>query len=186
MTEVRTATVEPRASVLIESMRDIGYSLQTAVADIVDNSITAAAERVDILADTSSDTPAIGLLDDGLGMTEEELLEAMRPGSKSPLESRPSHDLGRFGLGLKTASFSQCRRVTVLSKKEGAVCCAIWDLDRVARTDEWVVELPSSFEAVRWSDRLGPRGTLVVWEKLDRLVGPGRGGCQETPDPRAG
>ena len=107
MDTLRRKIVAPRASVLIESMRDIGYSLQTAVADVIDNSITAGANTIKFLADTDSASPAIGILDDGCGMSETELLEAMRPGTKSPLDHRSAHDLGRFGLGLKTASFSQ-------------------------------------------------------------------------------
>lgn len=168
----RRERVAPRASVLIESMRDIGYSLQTAVADVMDNSITAGAEKIELLADTTSDAPSIGILDDGSGMSEDELLEAMRPGSRSPLEKRESHDLGRFGLGLKTASFSQCRRLTVVTRKNGGVSCAIWDLDTVASTDEWYVEVPPSTVGIPWADRLQGDGTLVVWQDLDRLVDP--------------
>lgn len=170
--EIRREKVAPRASVLIESMRDIGYSLQTAVSDVIDNSITASAKNIELLADTTSDFPAIGVLDDGYGMSEVELLEAMRPGTRSPLDERPNHDLGRFGLGLKTASFSQCRRLTVVTRKADAFACAIWDLDTVARTDEWYVECPSTISGIPWADRLAGDGTLVVWQKLDRLVDP--------------
>jgi hypothetical protein len=166
-------TIAPRASVLIESMRDIGYSLQTAVSDVVDNSITARAKNIELLADTTSDTPAIGILDDGSGMSKDELIEAMRPGSRSPLEERDADDLGRFGLGLKTASFSQCRRLTVLTRKDGITSCAVWDLDVIAETDEWFVELPVNFSDIPWNADLGVQGTLVVWQKLDRLVDVG-------------
>lgn len=165
--------VAPRASVLIESMRDIGYSLQTAVSDVVDNSITAGARNIEFLADSTSDFPAIGILDDGSGMSEYELLEAMRPGSRSPLEERSAGDLGRFGLGLKTASFSQCRRLTVLTRKDGITSCAVWDLDLIAETDEWFVEIPESFMDIPWANDLGTSGTLTVWQKLDRLVTDG-------------
>ncbi len=167
---VRRARVAPRASVLIESMRDIGYSLPTAVADVMDNSITAGARNVELLADTGSDVPAIAILDDGSGMSEKELLEAMRPGTKSPLDYRTEHDLGRFGLGLKTASFSQCRRLTVLTRKNGRASCAVWDLDVVAETDEWFVEFISDHRGLPWQEKLGENGTLVIWQKLDRLV----------------
>ena len=161
----------PRASSLVESLRDMGYSLQTALADIIDNSITAGARNIQLFADTHHAEPAIGILDNGAGMSEEELFEAMRPGTRSPVEIRPANDLGRFGLGLKTASFSQCRRLTVVTRKDSAVSCATWDLDTVAERDRWVVEVPAGPETVRWSERLQGEGTLVVWEKLDRLVG---------------
>ena len=168
----------PRASALAESLRDMGYSLRTALADVIDNSIAAGARNIDLLADTHEEIPAIGVLDDGSGMTQYELFEAMRPGSQSPLELRDADDLGRFGLGLKTASFSQCRRLTVLTKKDGVPSCASWDLDTVAARDKWVVEVPdpSGLAGIRWADRLDGDGTLVVWEKLDRLIGAdGRG-----------
>ena len=160
----------PRASSLIESLRDMGYTLQTALADVIDNSITAGARNMQLLADTHDEVPAIGVLDDGAGMTRKELLEAMRPGTRSPLEVRTDTDLGRFGLGLKTASFSQCRRLTVLTRKDGAMSCAAWDLDTVAARDKWVIEIPENQGGVRWSEQLSGNGTLVVWEKLDRLV----------------
>ena len=95
----------PRASSLVESLRDMGYSLRTALADVIDNSITAGAGSIRLFADTHHVSPAIGMLDDGAGMSQDELFEAMRPGTKSPLEIRSTTDLGRFGLGLKTASF---------------------------------------------------------------------------------
>ena len=161
----------PRPAALIESLRDMGYSLRTALADVIDNSITAGACEIEILADTHVDFPAIGVLDDGRGMSWEQLREAMRPGTRSPLDPRDETDLGRFGLGLKTASFSQCRRVTVVTRCSGVTSCVRWDLDSVAASDRWLVEIPSHVDRVRWARRLQGDGTLVVWEKLDRLVG---------------
>lgn len=169
-TSVRTREAAPHAAMLIESMRDIGYSLETALADIIDNSITAKARSIRLLADTTSAQPSIAILDDGLGMTEVELLAAMRPGSRNPLETRDEEDLGRFGLGLKTASFSQCRKLTVASRKDGVTSCARWNLDEVARTNQWLVEFLDEFSEVPWIDELGSSGTLVIWETLDRLV----------------
>ncbi len=166
----RELVLAPRASSLIESLRDMGYSLQTALADVIDNSITAGAHSIHILADTHHAESAIGIVDDGAGMTEEELLEAMRPGTRNPLEPRTENDLGRFGLGLKTASFSQCRRLTVITRKNSVTSSAIWDLDKVAQQDEWVVEMPDTADTIRWSERLAGDGTLIVWENLDRLV----------------
>ena len=151
----------------------MGYSLRTALADVIDNSITAEARNIRLFADTHHAVPAIGILDDGAGMGEEELFDAMRPGSRSPRETRSAADLGRFGLGLKTASFSQCRRLTVATRRASVVSCATWDLDTVAERDKWVVEVPESLDTVRWLEQLQGEGTLVVWEKLDRLVGSG-------------
>lgn len=167
-----THPAEPRASMLIESMRDIGYSLETALADIIDNSISAGATRVDLLSECG-DIPRIGVLDNGSGMSRDTLMEAMRPGSRNPLESRNSKDLGRFGLGLKTASFSQCRRVTVITRHGEEVTAARWDLDFVQEQDQWIIQIPNSIEGIPWSDRLESNGTLVLWENLDRVVDNG-------------
>lgn len=170
-TEQYELELPPRASALVESLRDMGYSLKTALADVVDNSITAGAQNIRLFADTHEEIPAIGILDDGTGMTRAELFEAMRPGTKSPLDARDVTDLGRFGLGLKTASFSQCRRLTVVTRKGEEVSAAVWDLDTVAERDRWVVEVPGTPMGLRWAERIHGNGTLVIWEKLDRLVG---------------
>ncbi|HEY8596446.1 MAG TPA: ATP-binding protein [Devosiaceae bacterium] len=167
----RRADATPHAAALIEGLRDIGYSLETAVSDIIDNSITAGAHRIEIVTETYSDEPYIAIVDDGEGMTEEELVAAMRPGSKNPLATRDEPDLGRFGLGLKSASFSQCRRLTVVSRRSGQTSAAIWDLDVVAERNEWAVELPDHCDLIPGIDKLGQKGTLVLWQKLDRLTG---------------
>jgi hypothetical protein len=167
----RRADATPHAAALIEGLRDIGYSLETAVSDIIDNSITAGAHRINIVTETYSDEPYIAIIDDGEGMSEEELIAAMRPGSKNPLATRDEPDLGRFGLGLKSASFSQCRRLTVVSRRSGQASAAIWDLDVVAERNEWAVELPDHCDLIPGMDKLGPNGTLVLWQKLDRLTG---------------
>ena len=166
-----TADATPHAASLIQSLRDIGYSCETALADIVDNSVTAGARRIEILSDLASADPAVGLLDDGRGMTANELIEAMRPGSRNPLDSRAADDLGRFGLGLKSASFSQCKRLTVMTRKAGILAGATWDLDRVAKTDRWEIQLHQDFGEIPWADRLDRDGTLVIWRALDRLGG---------------
>src|SRR5262249_52744393 len=102
----------------------------TAIADLVDNSIAAGARHVSIRFDPGR-PHALAILDDGSGMDEKELLVAMRHGSRSPTEPRAETDLGRFGLGLKTASMSQCRRLTVASRKGGNIHGMVWDLDYV-------------------------------------------------------
>ena len=99
-------TVLPNASSLLESMRSIGYSFETALADIIDNSISANAKEIRIYQRQSDERPYIQVLDNGFGMSNKELIEAMRLGSKNPIEKRSVTDLGRFGLGLKSASFS--------------------------------------------------------------------------------
>lgn len=167
----RSADATPYAAALIEGLRDIGYSLETALADIVDNAITAKAMRIEILSDTAIEEPMIGILDDGEGMSEAELISAMRPGSRNPLDAREGPDLGRFGLGMKSASFSQCRRLTVITKKNGTVSAAIWDLDKVAKTNRWEIDVVRNPTALPWTQKLAGSGTLVCWEKLDRVIG---------------
>lgn len=171
--ELRTRTVDatPYAASLIEGHRDFGYSLETALADVIDNAITAGARTVELVADTVADEPWIALADDGCGMSEAELVEAMRLGSKNPTDEREPEDLGRFGLGLKSASFSQCRSLTVLSRRDGQVACARWDLDRVAKQNDWRLELIENPELVTGHDLLPSAGTVVIWQKLDRLSG---------------
>ena len=174
MTEIvvsRRADATPHAAALIEGLRDIGYSLETAISDIIDNSITAGAHRIQIITETFAEEPYIAIVDDGAGMTEDELIAAMRPGSKNPLAARDEPDLGRFGLGLKSASFSQCRRLTVISRKSGLTSAAIWDLDDVAERNEWGVQLPDDLAGIPAVEHLGPSGTVVLWQKLDRLTG---------------
>lgn len=167
----RWADATPHAAALIESLRDIGYSFETALSDIIDNSITAGASYARILTDTASDDPFIAIVDDGKGMTEKELIAAMRPGSTNPLAMRGKPDLGRFGLGLKSASFSQCRRLTVVSRKANRISVAIWDLDDVAQRNDWTVQLRDDISGIPVADQLDSTGTLVVWQKLDRLIG---------------
>ena len=106
----------PFAPSLIESMRSLGYSFPSAIADLIDNSISANAKRIDIISDPGTN-PYLIILDDGTGMSPERLYEAMRYGSTNPLETRDENDLGRFGLGLKSASLSQCRKLVVVTKQ---------------------------------------------------------------------
>lgn len=171
ISSIREVDAAPYAASLIEGHRDFGYSLETALADIIDNAITAGAQTIDLIADTVADEPWIAQADDGSGMSEAELIEAMRLGSKNPTDDREAQDLGRFGLGLKSASFSQCRSLTVLSRKNGKTACARWDLDRVAKRNDWSLELFESPELATGYDLLPKNGTVVIWEKLDRLSG---------------
>lgn len=163
---------DPRPSSLIESLRSVGYNLPTALADIVDNSVAAEARNVWVHFHWAGTESHISVTDDGHGMSEDELHEAMRPGSRSPLEQRDPSDLGRFGLGLKTASFSQCRRLTVASRRKDRQCAArTWDLDYVVQHNEWRL-LKNLDSAAHHADRLDQlqSGTVVFWAHLDRLT----------------
>ncbi len=162
----------PKAASLIESLRDIGYSFESAVADIIDNSITANAKNIKMYFDIKEDFLSLAILDDGIGMDKDTLIEAMRPGSQNPLDRREKNDLGRFGLGLKTASFSQCRKLTVVSSQNNTKTAAVWDLDYVSEQDDWSLQLPEKEEidSMYMVDHLKTNGTLVIWEKTDRIV----------------
>jgi hypothetical protein len=170
-TELDVIELMPSASVMIEAMRDIGYSFDSAVADIIDNSIAAEAQNIDLRYGWVADLPWIAIIDDGAGMKRVDLLEAMRPGSKDPRLEREEHDLGRFGLGLKTASFSQCRELTVISRGSGELNGMRWDLDRVAATNRWeITEIQTSEQSeLPCSLPNTGSGTLVLWRKIDRL-----------------
>ena len=124
----------PKASTLMGSLRSMGYSFESAVADVIDNSISSHAQNVRVLFPTSPlDELALGILDDGDGMTEEVLFEAMRYGSLSAEEERSEDDLGRFGMGLKSASLSQCRCLTVVSYDGNNT----WNTNVVTPYNEW-------------------------------------------------
>lgn len=169
--------LNPEPSILIESLRDIGYSFDSALADIIDNSITAHGLNICVYAvPTSNEDFTVSVVDDGDGLNRDELLKAMRLGSSNPRDARAEGDLGRFGLGLKTASFSQCRRLTVVSRKDNKTSAFVWDLDTVVRTNHWMVEELVDVSDVFSIEELGEHGTLVLWEKVDRLTGEGGSG----------
>lgn len=167
----RFVTVLPSARKLMESLRDIGYDLPSAIADLVDNSIDAGAERVDVTFKEEGAKSWIRIADDGMGMTSRELDEAMRYGSERAYSARA---LGHFGLGLKTGSLSQCRRLTVASKRrrKGRIVARSWDLDLVAERDSWDLDNPPRSELP--PQLLEPlrdtTGTVVLWENLDRIL----------------
>lgn len=161
----------PIAPVLMESLRAVGYTTPAAIADLVDNSITAKAKTVSIRF--SGGTSAfVAIIDDGEGMSDKELVSAMRFGSRDPREKRSDGDLGRFGLGMKTASLSQCRRLTVASLKEGELSIRAWDLDECESRQAWWLQhvtpaevIPDALAALKGQGH----GTAIIWEKLDRL-----------------
>lgn len=155
---------------LLESMRAVGYTAETAVADLIDNSIAASAHTVHVL--TSAEGPLrLAIFDDGSGMDRDTALNAMRLAARSPSETRSSGDLGRFGLGLKTASLSQCRTLTVATRRDGVTTVLRWSLDHVSKSGSWsVIEVDPDEGAslLGWSLlQEVSRGTLVTWEDMD-------------------
>jgi HSP90 family molecular chaperone len=114
---VKAEIAKPNPKSTINSYRSFGYNLSTAIADIIDNSISANADEIRLEYKWNGQDSFISISDNGTGMNKEELVMAMTPGSKDPEEIRSEKDLGRFGMGLKTASFSQCKRVSCVTKK---------------------------------------------------------------------
>jgi len=162
----------PSAAPLVGSLRSIGYDLETAIADIIDNSIDAGCKKVEIKMVWNEEGSYIRIEDDGSGMDEEKLKTAMRLGSKNPQMIRNKKELGRFGMGLKTASFSLGKRLTVLTKKSGNLAIRCWDLEYIENENEWEIFLePRDKKSI---ERLGTinsnSGTVVLIENLDRVV----------------
>lgn len=162
----------PFAPSLIESMRSLGYSFSSAIADLIDNSISANANNIDIISEPGLN-PWLVILDDGLGMSEKELYEAMRYGSTNPLDKRSENDLGRFGLGLKSASLSQCRHLVVISKQNDEINAYSWDLDYVIEKGAWMLKGFSDEEISEYPEieRLKKlkHGTYVYLGEFDRI-----------------
>ena len=172
---LRNSPVEetpPKPGAMINTFRAFGYNPQTAIADIVDNSITAKAENVWIEYRWNGKNSWVAITDDGQGRDKEELVRAMTPGSKDPKDDRDVDDLGRFGLGLKTSSFSQCKALTVITKKDDHnIIKRHWDLDYVNETGRWNLLDYLSDEDFKNPLKELKHGTTVLWEKLDRLAG---------------
>lgn len=162
----------PYAPVLMESTRAIGYSIESAIADIIDNSISASATKIEIFYNIIPH-PYIAILDNGNAMNSNEITESMRYGSSSPSEERVESDLGRYGLGMKMASLSQCRSMSVVSKRKNEIVARRWNLDHIIKTKSWsleqlgqdeINELPLIKKLLE-----NEKGTIVIWESLDRI-----------------
>lgn len=169
---ISRVTLLPSARRLIDSLRDIGYDLPSAVGDIVDNSIAARAKKIDIRFEFDGTDSWISIADDGVGMAGSTLEEAMRYGTERAYDD---DELGRFGLGLKTASLSQCRCLTVASRRgveRRRIEIRQWDLDHVAQSNRWeVLRLDAKHVPLEVVEPLmyAP-GTVVLWEGLDRVL----------------
>lgn len=168
----------PHAGSMLESLRGLGYAPATALADLIDNSISADAENVDIQFEWAGQDSWVRIVDDGKGMNDPTLEQGMRLGARDPREERSTRDLGRFGLGLKTASFSQARRLTVASKQAGGeTACLRWDLNLIGHPDslDWPLfegPAPGSEVLLAPLEKL-TSGTIVLWENIDRIVTEG-------------
>lgn len=172
MSGFESEDVPPNPAALIASMRAFGYSLPSALADLIDNSISAGSSTIEVRTAWDGDQSYISVEDDGRGMSEETLVEAMRLGSKSPREERSPDDLGRFGLGLKTAAFSQALSLTVATRPEGGdLAVRRWDLDHVVAQNRWSLLIGGDESAKPVIDAFStaPKGTLVLLQNLDRL-----------------
>lgn len=173
MSGLKSSAITPSAARLTESLRDIGYDFPAAVADIVDNSVMAGASRIDVVIEFAGEDSFVMITDDGEGMTGNGLLEALRYGSRRTYGRK---DLGRYGLGLKTASLSQCRSVTVVTSRRPVenhvVTVRTLDLDLIAEWDEWLVVEPSDDPVILQArERVeNDPGTVVIWRKLDRVL----------------
>lgn len=169
---MKSINMPPYAPILMESTRAIGYSIEAAIADIIDNSITAGASRVDIDFFPIGES-YISILDNGRGMSEKELIQAMQYGSRSPLAVRDKSDLGRYGLGMKTASLSQCRVLTILSKKNGIISGCQWNLNYVKKSKSWSLIVLDNIDisSIQNYNKLSlyKTGTLVSWQDLDKF-----------------
>lgn len=162
---------KPTADVLMLSMRAMGYSFESAIADIIDNSISASGKNIQLRFPIDPADCFVAICDDGCGMNKMELFDAMKYGSEQKRNGRSETDLGRFGLGLKAASLSQCRKLTVASKKDGRISAYMWDLDIIEEKRDWYVIECSDDEigqirCVDWLDK-HTTGTVVVWEDFD-------------------
>ena len=162
----------PDASRLIFGLRDTGYDFPMAVADIVDNSIAANATEVSVDVELKSDgRKFVYFADNGHGMDYPALKDAMKYGAK---ERENLASLGKFGLGLKTASSSVCRAFTLISRKSPAdqLRKLTWDLDHVERTGQWEMlqDDVTSDESSRFDEYCGDHGTLLIWSRCDRLL----------------
>jgi hypothetical protein len=165
----------PHPAGTIESLKSLGYSTEAAVADLVDNSIAAEARQVDVVFTWDGRDSWVAVIDDGKGMTEPELVTAMTIAARGPGTPRTLRDLGRFGMGLKTASFSQARQVIVTSAPPGHLrAIRAWDLELVKQTGEWRLLLEADPSSSVLLEKLWTGlGTAVLWRHLHRFDLPG-------------
>ena len=170
----------PKAATLMGSLRSMGYTFESAIADVIDNSISAHASKVQIVFPTNPLARlAVGIIDNGQGMTRKELLEAMRYGSIASENQRADDDLGRFGIGMKSASLSQCRCLTVISFSELEYYGFRWDYSYILEKQDWIIQ-EIKFVPYAKTFLQQKSGTLVVWDDFDVLSKLSGGQVYET------
>lgn len=165
-------TVIPSPARLVETLRNVGYDFKAAIADLIDNSIAAKATRVDIAGRFKGGDPWIRIVDNGHGMSPDRLNEALRYGSNREYEP---DELGKFGLGLKTATHSQCRKLIVATKQKQSrqIEARIHDLDHLIESDRWeITTIPPSEQSPLLTEPLKgyESGTVILWRDLDRML----------------
>lgn len=167
-------TKTPSAKKMLIGLRSMGYSFSTALADIIDNSVAAHATKIWVDAEPMDSHSYLYILDNGFGMSKEKLEDAMSFGSDSDHSGNDELDLGRFGLGLNTASLSQCKRFYVLTKEKEKIYGAYWDVDELDRTNQWLLNIldDDKLELLPGFNKLNEleHGTLVIWQKFDKLL----------------
>lgn len=163
----------PPAKSLLQGLRCIGYSFSTALADIIDNSISANASNIYIWADPENDNPYLAIIDDGCGMTKEEIQNAMTLGSERINKKNTKIELGHFGLGLKSASFSQCLTLIVASKKNNKINAMSYDLEKIQKKNSWIIDVLSEEEIKKLPEieklKKSKTGTIVIWKNFDKI-----------------
>lgn len=169
----KSINTPPIAKNFIKTLRKFGYTMESAISDIIDNSISANSKNIHITYLPESSW--LSIVDDGKGMSEQELIVAMTPGSSDPDLEREEGDLGRFGSGLKTASWSQARKLIVITKNSKSLSAALWDLDEIEKSNSWDLYLLNKDEInnllKRYFIKMPQNGTTVIWDKIDSIQG---------------
>lgn len=173
---VESRHLPPQGGATVKAWSRIGYELQDAIADLIDNSIDAGAGRVEIsLFRNDHEVTSLTIADDGRGMNADQLGVGMQFGGRA---DHDPGDLGVYGMGLKSASFSQCETMTVITRQGGVTSAARWAAEQI--DNDWACEILDAegsdveFRRLCLPKKRPATGTLVVWDKLTRLgVGGG-------------